>query len=670
MINYNVQNYLGQSAELINYIAQNQLTYIISGCGMGKSTFTKDFLMKKYITLNVNFLNTTNLQNFSDKVDNVGNIVEHGTYKAGENAAKNYDGKSNLSINVQNLDKIKNDALKNVEVLVIDEIQKMYQDSNYRGCCGTKLVEQIERFKAAGKKVIVMTGTPVEGVNFLKSFEQVKVVKTNIEEKDNYVFAFTKGTNKSNITTLVEKVRENGDFPVILANIGRNDLRRRLTNAGFIVGMVSTDDKKINSCTKYIIDNQCLPNDVDVIISTTVLQEGINLKDTDKSIVFITFIEDIKTPHQTIQFAGRARNQKKRLYLCYNTEEDFNINYTHCLYENINNYCLTDDINKEYEELMSEGFCKIEDWISYFKSYTECDIKELKLNGQKEKSVEKPVCTDWAEVIKYMRSLNNLDIIRPKKLSEDISYKVEVVAEVDENGKSKDVIHLFTDDANKCSQIRTALKEGLLKTDVEDIDTYLELIQVAKNVTYGIKTGMNSADNDKKALYGIFYNDIQKALTNGKFDEANVSTMIKSIFQIQYWKNGKEVSWSDIKESTLSRNDKRKVQRPIELIAMYEKTVLLLLSRRPEMNMPLYSFSNGFVANDIYATFAAEYDKQKNNTGKGAYANLKFELISDSSIKFKSLDEAFEYCKDKGLTKCNNKESFRKHSKNIISRIK
>jgi hypothetical protein len=56
-----IKKYLAEiKDELLSLIDQNKGLYIIAGCGCGKSYFVKEVLMKRYIVLNVNFLNIAN----------------------------------------------------------------------------------------------------------------------------------------------------------------------------------------------------------------------------------------------------------------------------------------------------------------------------------------------------------------------------------------------------------------------------------------------------------------------------------------------------------------------------------------------------------------------------------------------------------------------------------
>lgn len=654
MTKLNVKKYLGESEELVSFIGENQLTYLIAGCGMGKSYFTKEVLMKKYRVLNVNFLNTVNLQNFEE------------TYVEGPSEAAKLDGMKSATINVQNLCKISDSAISNFDILIIDEIQKMYQDTSYRSCCGSDLVSNISRFTKFGKKVLVMTGTPVENVGYFATFSKVVVEKEFISDEDKYSFVFMGSTTKNNVYDLVASRKKKGEYVVILANSGRDKLKLGLERKGFKVGMVESDEKKAPStATKYIIENQVLPDDVDVIIATTVLQEGINLNDlsVDNKITFITFIEDIQTPHQAIQFAGRARKQGKRLILCYNKEEEFNIEYSHCLYSGLPNTCLLDQINLEYEQIMSRDFNNKEDWKNIFTSYTNCSIKELSGKYyEKEEALSRVNPTDWNEVVKEILNNNSVSW-KAKRLCEDISYKVLPY--------SSEVNHIFTDDCTKCRTIIKGIEKGLFRESIDDIDEYIKVIEAVSTFSYLLETtGTGSQQNTVIDFLA------------GNVKEDRFFEVYRELMAIKYTENGVEVSVESIRDSKLKQDTRKRIDKPYELMIKYIDTVKAILNKFNPSLIYKIGESKKLNASDLgefYISMACmnpeklfnkEHTNQQGTTRKGIYAKYKFELSSDSSIKFKTLDEAFEYCKNNGLTKCGNKESFRKCSKDIISKIK
>lgn len=641
-----VKKYLGESTELLDFIGKNQLTYLIAGCGMGKSRLTKDVLMGSMKVLNVNFLNTTNLQTFSD------------TYQEGPAAVKNIDGSSSVTVNVQNLDKIDDSVLAKFDILVVDEIQKMYQDISYRKCCGSTLEYHIERAIKSGIKVLVMTGTPISGIKFLDKFSKVVVKRTEIKDSDKYIFVFKKGLTYFNISDYAFDLTKEGKVPVLLINKSwRHKIRQKLEEKGLTVGMIESDEKKIDgSCTNYIIENSELPTeDYDVFISTSVLQEGINLNNTEKDIVFLTLLCEISTPHQLIQFAGRARDQRKVVVSGFRNESEFDINYLHTYYQNLGASMINDKANIEYESVISGNFNEIEDWKNYIGEFTISKIKVNEYTVAESKFGASSNNTNWAKVIEVIKKNSEKTIVSKKIASvEEDGFKV---VERDSNK-----IWLFTDNSVKCRQIVKAIERGLLTSTTNDLDSYLIELSTVSNMVRMVENSGN-----------LLYKRVFDKVFDGTIDDGEFNDLFKSLFEIKYIENGKEVDIDVIKENRLSHDIKKRISKPYEIFTKYPLTSKILISKYAEYGMYTLGKKMALDASLTYnpeEMFNLEFEDLSGKTRKGIYAKYKFELSSDSSIKFKTLDEAFEYCKNNGLTKCGNKESFRKHSKDIISKIK
>lgn len=659
MEKFNVDNFLGESTELISFIDENQLTYLMAGCGLGKSYFTKNVLMKKYRVLNVNFLNTVNLQNFS------------GTYEEGPKNAGNYDGKRNLTINVENLKHISDEAIKEIDILVVDEIQKMYQDISYRSSCGSSLEYNIERFIKAGKKVLVMTGTPISGIKFLDKFNKVVVKKNIINDSSRYIFIFKKGLTYFNISEYAcDLAKKEGKVPVLLINkTWRFKIKSRLEELGLQVGMLESDEKKLDgSATKYIMTeingNYYLPtNDYDVFISTSVLQEGINLNNVAEELVFITLVEEIKTPHQLIQFAGRARDQRKIAVVGFRSENEFNINYLHSYYENLGAVCLNDAANIEYESVISNEFNEFDDWKNYISEFT---ISKIKINEYEKREIRfnnSENSTNWTKIIEIIKKNKERKIVA-KKLVDNVEDGFKLVE------REENKVWLFTDNSVKCRQLIKAIENGLVINGTKDLDSYLLQINTVLNM---VKMVENSGN--------LLYRRVFEKVFDGTIEDDEFNDLFKSLFNIKFMENGKPVDYKLVKENRLNHDLKKKISKPYEVFTAFPLTSKILIAKYADDGF--YTFKNNInlgadLSYNPEEMFTLELEDYSGKTRKGVYKgkakgkavgkalNDKFELISDSSIKFKTLDEVFEYCKDKGLTKCKSLERFRKVEKSVV----
>ena len=237
-----VNRFLDESNELKEIIRDNQSVYIIGGCGIGKSYFVREYLMKTYITLNVNFLNVLNLQNFVDSYID-------------RNAIINSKGKESISINVKNLQYISDEALGNIDLVVVDEIQELWLSSNYRGETGDSLMNQLIRAKGKGCRIVVISGTPIGGVSIVEklNLEVVEVIKTQIEDKDTYNYIFLQGLTKLNIGEFAKQQIEQDYTIVIKSDKDRKEIKQRLTQSGIDFEDIQSSDKLVSGSDYFCI---------------------------------------------------------------------------------------------------------------------------------------------------------------------------------------------------------------------------------------------------------------------------------------------------------------------------------------------------------------------------------------------------------------------------------
>lgn len=645
---FEVENYLDESSELKELINNNQLIYIISGCGMGKTYFTKNYLMKNYVVVNVNFLNVLNLQNFSD------------TYSVGDSCIEEWKGNTNITINIQNMDRISDECIeelaKNNGILVVDEIQKMYQDSYYRTCCGDRGIYQLQRFKEAGVKIIIYTGTPLKGIDF-DDFETVTIKKTNITKNDSYVFNWMKGLNKVNTSSLVENLVNQGFYPIILANERRNQLFNRLVGHGINVGYIESNGKSIDgSETKYLIDNSKTPDDFDCLLCTSVIQEGLNLNEytEDKRLVFITYINEIYAAPQLIQFAGRARNQQKNVILGYNNEEEFDLNFEENIFEfEVENY---DSSKETLIKETSSAFNSKKDWENYITNYThsvtfiDSTAKEANVLYDINKIEIKNKKTDW---IKYGKELFKDEykgktivnkMIRPDEKEDLVSYKIN-------NNK----FWIYTSNVNRANLIKYAIDNQLIyKHDLDRISEE-ELIKLCNTVKLSrlYKYALTKSKYIGKSIV-IDY------LRAGNIDDKVLYETLMEIFKMEYRVNGEVIDTNN----ALTKDQKRKIKGPVEELLRHKDTMKLVLRKITNFELPNTNNYSSFIelmnSLDIIETFLREEKERKiNESKKGAYNKKQYTLINNSDIIFNNLNDCYLYVKE-NLNYKNSFDSFQK----------
>lgn len=575
-------------------------------------------MMKHGVVLNVNFLNILNQQNFPE------------TYREGRGAAEEWDGSSSLTINVENLKYISDAALKKCNYVVIDEIQKLYQDDYRRTSCGDKLIEQIKRIQGLRVPLLVMSGTPVVGVKFRQElgFSLLKVNKQVVTEKDDYNVTFCEGLTAFNVAKKVKELVDSGETVVILSNLHRHIIGKHLTQEGINYEDVLSDDKTVqNTATNYIMKNQVLPEDVNVYLSTSVLQEGVNLKDgPERPITFITFLDDIKTPNQAVQFAGRAREQRKKLIIGYRNGEDFEISSSKVVYDHSG---ALDSSFSEYAKANFDHFKSIKDWAMYFRKAVEGKL-DFKYSAFLEKSVKGKEKLNVDEILGL---LGKAPILKPSGVSFADYFKVhgkgtQAAAKIIDNPNGKGVnMWMKTGNCTLVRNLLRALDYGFDLTDMEE----LELKTLAGMINFsGIFTKLTVKMDPESTLFS----DLAFNTYGGKRISEEFKSKFKEYFKVSRVKNG-EVSELEETEAKY----KEMVDKPLEMMDQFTETFSEIIRRRISglnicgVNMPLLYAVNPFGGETLVDKFKKEFAAVKAAAAKKKQATSSARKTAGSKTK-------------------------------------
>ena len=669
----NVSDYLSEAdTEIKNLMNEDNLIYIIASCSCGKSYWIKNYLMNEYKVLNVNFLNVLNLQNFKD------------SFVEGKSGAERLDGSISATINIQNLQYV--EAM--YDVLVIDEIQKVF-DVNFRNCIKF-IPEIIKKYKEAGKKVIILTGTPLLGLNLFDElgFSTIRVNKENLTKKDKYFITFVKGLNKSNVCRVIQS-RVNTEGFIVIANQRRDNLCKNFSRNGITYDCIKSDDKlvegtRLNKLVNGTVEDDTIKytildedGDTKVFLSTSVMVEGVNVNDTER-IEVITWLDEINTPMNIIQAAGRMRSQSKRIFIGYNDESDFNYSTIRMVREISDDTDLLDSI----ESALASEFNTAEDWENYLNEYTpKCsivfkDINDYIMQEDGDSSFNKSK-TNWTELCKeatrlYKEGNTRLVAKRLDYDSEEVNGFKFVEAP---NGKS---IWVETTNPDKARLLFNLLETGFdIKNFSEDeIKLSTEVIKYTKILHKGLRKSMYEIDKNgciyrNKGIEVYIDSIIHKTISPEDWN-----TIVNDTFSYIYKIDGVEVDVSNPEVAARYMKDKKKmIDKPTEILNNFKKTMVNILSSFLGRDLTADRLfrktaiegvdleealreSSDFNINDELSQDVKEYKAYQKqvkalmkgeNKGKavgkaiGKSLSEKYCLISDESVKFKTREEMYNY---------------------------
>ncbi len=590
-----IKKYLAEiKDELLSLIDQNKGLYIIAGCGCGKSYFVKEVLMKRYIVLNVNFLNIANNQNFSE------------SYIEGGSKVSQIDGFCSRSINVKNLQYISEEAANNFDLLVLDEVQELWFSSNYRKESGDLLIEQLKRFK----KIFVLTGTPLTGVDLINELglKVIEIEKESKEEKDKYEFNLVQGLNYNNIGSFTKDLLEKGKAVIIKSDKNRQGIRERLIKENIIFQDIQSSDRGVQgSCTQFLIENETLPLDCNCFICTSILVGAVNIKETieEREIVYICFVQDIGTPHQLIQLMGRSRNQKKVIYIGFDEAKDFDISFSHIIYQNQESLFET-KTNLEKERLISSSFKEANDWKKYLVNQTGGEILYKSSNVNKKDEIKEDKY-DWFKFIKLAKENNQLD-------NYSISFVVKNGKEpkVIESPNRKFVNYIYCDKTQKGRNILKLLdlNFNLESFDDKKLSTLCYIYEVAKIFSYLSSKGSEL----EKALFS----DLKNGLIN--INSESFKTQFSLLLKIKRLKDGESQDLTKV-------DIKRKIEKPYEVIINFPKTFSGIIR---DKDIFLNYLQDGIFKNVFDDEYNCYIESQKERLSKRGFQKQKVKVINEN----------------------------------------
>lgn len=222
---------------------------------------------------------------------------------------------------------INHDLDLNEYELHLDECHNLYVSSNYRDRIMYYISLSIRNRNY--KKVFLYSST--YDTKYLNNYLIIdKHFKITCKDKNKDDITCIHLDNSSKVTMnesilyhFQYNVMNNEKVLIYRNNKSENiSLGKSLEDIGFDVLVVDSDSKN----EEEIIDllrNQEISNKTNVLITTSILTEGINL--LNKNITQIHYIDKSKSASTIRQFTSRARNRKHKTFVWYKKEENFNI---------------------------------------------------------------------------------------------------------------------------------------------------------------------------------------------------------------------------------------------------------------------------------------------------------------------------------------------------------
>lgn len=280
-----------------------------------------------------------------------------------------YDKMSNLT------NHIKNNYNPNANFhIVVDEVHKYTEAYNYRFSTIDKLNDVSEQ----ANSFIGLTGTPEDVLK--TDFDKLIKINTGNEKSpltDFRVFTYdkldkdTKVIDSGNImlTSVIRSVLKQSRLIVFINSKERIETISRLLRKENIKHAIVTSDKKQSSTYTDIVNNETVSDDVQVVLTTTVLSDGITIKNKlDWSLLVVSDRQSpIFNPSTVKQISNRFRNQYRYFLMFMRTPNDDYSDLTRFNMESDYNYKL--GVADNYVKFLNESY--EDDYDSFIASKVE-----------------------------------------------------------------------------------------------------------------------------------------------------------------------------------------------------------------------------------------------------------------------------------------------------------
>jgi len=308
--------------EVMNFVSDYKMTCIYAGTGYGKTRGTIEYFkaMKNQSSIFLSPLQSIVTQTAKDfdipYLTGDSNFTYHSKAKSSNIFVCTYE------------QGVKHIATKDYDYIIIDEVHKLYTSNNYRDI----LVPLASLLNESKSKIIGLTGTPNSIISNL-GFKIIKCEKESIPS----IEVIERFTNKSGYATAINHIRDHGGKCLIRLNSQNNldSIKAELIEKnGYdereILVLFSDNRVKKGDEYRMLIEKGLFPNYVKIVLTTSLIDEGVNIHDKDfDSVVFIESNVFNPRPEPIPQFFNRLRNHdtETKYYLYRKYSLNYNYNY-------------------------------------------------------------------------------------------------------------------------------------------------------------------------------------------------------------------------------------------------------------------------------------------------------------------------------------------------------
>lgn len=228
-------------------------------------------------------------------------------------------------------------------VMIIDEYHNLFTQLNYRD----EPIQDMHFARKEFKKVITITGTS-EGIYRRENKNLIRFYPIVPEPKQKITTIITGSKFEEKLINHILEAKYTHKIIIFYNNRKKLDsIKEKLSKANFDnekIKIISKDYKK-SSVYSDIVKEGAIPDDVKILLCTSALSDGINIKNEDISAIYFCALKNLITLRQ---FYKRFRKYKGPIYDILTQVSEIKVESPWPeFYENINNNILTLDYVRE-----------------------------------------------------------------------------------------------------------------------------------------------------------------------------------------------------------------------------------------------------------------------------------------------------------------------------------
>ncbi|MFD1391691.1 DEAD/DEAH box helicase, partial [Alkalibacillus flavidus] len=205
--------------------------------------------------------------------------------------------------------------------IVVDEYHKLVFDLNYRNRAIKSMLEATRR----ARTFIALSGT-TNDIDKNEFDEVVKVTGCNgSPNRDLVIYEYEKNKQSlAELATIVKNRSEHNRLLIFLQNMEQGELLKRLLKQEGVKSDIVNRHHKGKPIYQGISNEEQIPDEIDVLISTSVIADGVNLQNTNSHWEVITVCSnysDFYNASMIKQISNRLRNLYDRFSLFIQKDE-------------------------------------------------------------------------------------------------------------------------------------------------------------------------------------------------------------------------------------------------------------------------------------------------------------------------------------------------------------